>query len=286
MSTYDRDGTLILSQYDIIGDILLQAYDIAGNELIPVDGFTLKVMQYNVGQWYVGDHDNVPANEDETYYNLQSGMIENADADILFLEEYTAQFSKAGRTSVSMLSNAYPYYHEQTNGTTTTVTQRAIFSKYPISNYQTHTLHDGYYYDTCTVTVHNKQIHLVVTHFHWSNVSYRSAEADTVLADIENYDYTILGGDLNTADNFDTSGVGYTTVVKKFIDAGYNVANGGRFGFLRTYGGSTVLDSCLDNVIASSNILINSVTIDQTKVNDSIVAKVDHVPMIAVLTVT
>lgn len=280
---YTKNGGSITDVYDVDGVKLSEAYDIDCNRLMP---FALKVMQYNVGQWYVGDHDNVPAAEDEAYFLLQNSIIETYDADILLLEEYTAQFSKAGRTALSMLTERYPYYHEQTDGTTTTVTQRAVFSKYPLSDYTTHALHAGYYFDTCYVTVNGKNIYLGCAHFHWNNPDYRAAEAESVLADISGKPYVIFGGDLNTADCFDTSGEGYLTVVKKFVDAGYTVGNGGEFGFIPTYGGGTSeLTSCLDNIIVTPNITINSIIADQTKLTDSIVAKIDHVPLVATLTV-
>lgn len=284
MAVYDINGSGIATVYDTNGDGLAQAYDIDGNALLGARN--IKVMQYNVGQWYIGSHDNVPSAKDADYYALQNSIITSNDADILLLEEYTAQFSKAGRTSLSMLQGSYPYYHEQTDGTTTTVVQRAIFSKFPISNYVTHKFSDSnYYYDSCTVTINGIAITLVVTHLHWSNLTYRKNEAQTILTDVSNDTRFIIGGDFNTVEAQDTSGQDYIDVVKPFIDAGYNVANFGDFGIIPTYsGGTTMTDTTnLDNIITSANISILNAYTDTTKATDNIVEVIDHLPLIAEL---
>ena len=280
---YSIDGSPLQSCCSLECVAANGAYDISG-DLVFSPKSSLKVMSYNVGQWYLGNHDNIPADLDGVYYDLQNGIISTNNADVLLLEEYTAQFSKAGRTSLSWLSQYYPYYQEQTDGTTTTVTQRAIYTKYPISQYRTHAFH-GYYYDSCYITINGIDFYFIVTHFHWNNQSYRSEEADIVLADMNTHEYAILGGDLNTADNYDTTGVDYVNVIKKFVDAGYNVANGGSFGFLETYSDQPngSYTGCLDNIITSGNILITDAYVDETKLTDGLNVKVDHMPLIATL---
>lgn len=286
MAIYDATGQQVYHAYDKYGAEASYAYDRDGNVVYRRQPITFKVMQYNCGQWYIGSHDNVPADLDEAYYDLQYGIVTENDADVILLEEYTAQFSKAGRTALSWLGQIYPYYHEQTNGTTTTVTQRAIYSKYPISNYATHPFNDGstYYFDSCDITINGLSIHFIVTHLHWNDISKRTSEAALILANANNYDYAVIGGDFNTTDNFDTSGADYVAILKPFVDAGYKLANGGEFDFLTTYGdGNSSTTACLDNIIISSNIDFNSVTVDRTKETDDVVAKIDHEPVIAVV---
>lgn len=287
MAVYDADGNVLHAVYDADGNELDFAYNADGNIVYQKAPTTIKVMQYNVGQWYIGSHDNVPTDKDAEYYALQNGIIESVNVDVLFLEEYTAQFSKAGRTALSMLQSKYPYYHEQTDGTTTTVAQRAIYSKYPISNYTVHTFTGGYY-DSCIMNVDGSNILLVVTHLHWNSITERAKEAQLIINLVQNYDRFIVGGDFNTADFSSTDGADYISVVKPFVDKGYNIANGGAFGFIPTYSdsadGSTWLN--LDEIITSANITIDSVTTDRTKVTDSINDKIDHIPLIAELSIT
>lgn len=286
MSIYDYSGQQLNAAYDADGTSINIAYDYEGNVVFNA-GFPLKILQYNVGQWYIGDHDNVPSDKDAAYYALQSGIISQNDADILLLEEYTAQFSKAGRATLSMLFPSYPYFHEETNGTTTTVTQRAIYSKYPISNYTAHKFSDSnYYYDTCTITINGIEILVAVTHLHWNNRTYRAQEVQTILSGVSGSQYVIIGGDFNTTDCFSTSGLDYIAVVKPFLDAGYRAANAGDFGFIGTYtSGSSApyTMTVLDNIVVSSNITFKSVQADQTKLTDGLNEKVDHLPLIATL---
>lgn len=287
MSVYGFRGNALDHIYGVDGEELKNAYDVDGNLIYDGDvSKSIKVMQYNCGQWYDGGHDNVPASKDAEYYDLQTKMIDDANPDILALEEYTAQFSKAGRTALSFLSQRFTYYHEQTDGTTTTVTQRAIFSKYPISDYVTHRFQDAdnntYYYDTCTIMVGDTPVHFIITHLHWNNRTYRNNESALILADANNYETVIICGDMNTVDCYNTSGADYNAVLKKFVDDGYHLANGGDFGFIYTLENSGT-EYCLDNIITSSNILIESVYADRTKINDEITDATDHLPLIATL---
>ena len=281
MPTYDIDGQLMNAVYDADGTVS-SAYDIDGNLLSELK---VRLCAYNCGQWYIGGHDNIPAEYDETYYALQSGMISDIDADILLLEEYTAQFSKAGRTALSWLSQIYPYYHEQGNGTTTTVQQRAVYSKYPIANYTTHAFTDGsgYYFDTCTITVHGIPITVAVTHMHWNNRTYRVQEVGEILSVVASSDRFIVGGDFNLEDYYDTSGSDYTQTMKPFRDGGYNIANGAGFGFLTTYSDDPTgtYTGCLDNIVTSANITIDDVFVDTTKETDGLADKIDHMPLVA-----
>lgn len=286
MAVYDKNGNVLAQVFDKNGVVLIRAYDKDGNAIYQQNPITLKVMQYNCGQWYIGSHDNVPSDKDSEYYSLQSGIISDNDADVILFEEYTAQFSKAGRTAVSLLSDNYPYYHEETNGTTTTVTQRAIFSKYPISNYVTHPFNDGttYYFDSCTITVNGIPIHVIVTHLHWNDITKRAQEASLIRADANNYDYVIIGGDMNTVDNYGLDGEDYIAVLKPFVDDGYKLANGGTYGFLKTATtGSVEAETCLDNIIISENISFTSVTVDRTKETDDVTDVIDHEPIVAEL---
>ena len=288
MAIYNKDGTAILSPYGIDGIAKAQAYDINGNTLLTP---TIKLMAYNVGQWYLGNHDNVPANLDAEYYALQNGMIQSNDADILFLEEYTLQFSKTGRTALSMLQQYYPYIHERgsSNPSSSSGAYCCICSKYPISNYTHNTFSDGsgLYYDTCTITVNGIEIFVVITHLYWvvNGSATRTAEVQTLLNAVSGKPYFIIGGDFNTFDFFNTSSVDYTAVIKPFVDAGYNIANGGDFGFLHTYSDYTTMDDslCLDNIVTSANIDILDAYTDTTKATDSIVEKIDHLPLIAIV---
>ena len=296
MSIYDINGQTISDAYDVDGQSLDYAYDVEGEEVFRKAPLSLKLMTYNVGQWYLGNHDNVPSSLDAEYYALQNGMIQSQDADILFLEEYTLQFSKTGRTALSLLQQYYPYIHERgiSNPSSSSGAYCCLCSKYPISNYVHHNFADGYgmYYDTCTITIGNIEVFAVITHFYWvmnseAATAVRVAEAQQILNAISGKQYVILAGDFNTFDFFSTSSADYA-VMKVFLDAGYSIANGGAFGFLRTWTDQTTATDmlCLDNIVVTPNITFDDVYTDTTKLTDSIVEKVDHIPLVAEVTIS
>lgn len=290
MAIYDKNGHILASAYDKNGNRLSKAYDKNGHLIFSTDSIILKVMTYNVGQWYIGSGTNVPSAKDADYYALQKGMLERADADILCIEEYWKIFSQIGRTALSILQEYFPYIHEQ--GGDSGYFGRCICSKYPISNYTVrnyaHT--PSRYYDSCTVTIDNKDITLIITHPSVHEVD-RQQELPDLLNYLETLDTFILCGDFNTGisestGNVDSTNPYYITNVKPFVDAGYNTANFGEHGFLLTcvdgvYGTGT--NWYIDNIYTSSDIDILSASVDTVKITDSINDKVDHMPLIATL---
>ena len=294
MSIYSLSGSEIQTCYNKSGGSLSQAYDVSGNALMYG---TLKVATYNVGQWYLGNHDNVPANRDAEYYALQNGMISSIDPDILLLEEYVDQFSKAGRTALSMLQQHFPYIRSQGGGSTTTGYGRCICSKYPITNYTVRQYTHGtdYYFDSCNITAGGITFTVFVTHLHWMAGlpdTDREAEVAELISVASQMQNVIIGGDFNTAiggsateeQNIER----YNTFVKPFVDAGFNSANFSEFGnFVTCIDGPTAESNnwYLDNIYTSSNIEIVGAYVDTTKLTDGLNDKIDHMPLVAELSI-
>lgn len=291
MSIYEKSGGLVLSPYSVSGGNLNQAYDVNGVKVFDGTGIPLKVMTYNVGTWYEGKHTNVPAAKDEEYYNLQNGMIQRDNPDILCMCEYCKQFSKSGRTALSMLQQYFPYIHEQggDNPDASNSNGRCIASKYPITNYTVHNFGDGsgLYYDSCTITVDNVPITVVVTHLVYSGEEKRIAELKTVIQFLQTQEKFILCGDLNTLVCKSTTDKNYIDMIQLLLDAGFHIANCGNFGFLVTYSDEPTgtWTGCLDNIVTSSNIQILSAHVDTTKLTDGLQEKTDHMPLIAELSI-
>jgi len=292
MSLYALDGTPIISCYDYNSLPLIQVYDINGNRILINN--SIKVANYNVGQWYLGNHNNVPANRDAEYYALQNGIIQSIDADILLLEEYVDQFSKSGRTAYSLLSQYYPYIEARGGGSTTTTDGRCICSKFPISNYAVRVYQQGgKYYDSCNVTIGNLVFTVFVTHLHWASglPDYdREAQVAELISVASQMQNVIIGGDFNTAiggsATEEQNTERYNTFVKPFVDAGFNSANFSKFGnFVTCIDGPTVASSnwYLDNIYTSQNIEIVDAYVDTTKLTDGLSDKIDHMPLIATL---
>lgn len=285
---YDVNGNALTDAYDVNGNALAQAYDIDGNPLLDL---TLKVMTYNVGQWYIGNGSVVPTAKDAQYYALQNAIIGGQDADIITMQEYTKQFSGTGRTAKSLLEQYYPYIHEESG--TSNYFGRAIASKYPIVSYTPHIYADdanGRYYDMAVIQIGSRQIDVIVTHLHPSDQSEKIRTAKIL------FDYAqtlpnpyIIGGDFNSTLKDPFSEVN-AAIYNQFLNAGDTIANDGAFGILPTACNSDNWSTeafAIDNIICSSGITIDAVWTDQTKLTDSIQeGKIDHIPLIAEVTIS
>lgn len=284
---FDIHGDPINSCYYVNGNALPFAYSKNGEQIF-ADGFLLKVATYNVGQWYYGSGTNVPSAKDAEYYALQNGMIQNADADILFLEEYWKVFSGTGRTARSILEQYYPYIHEQ--GGDSGYFGRCICSKYPISDYTIHSYSNesSRYYDSCTVIVGDVPITLIITHLATDNKRYvQIGELITYLSGLTRF---VCAGDFNTLTitgngKVTTEAQDYEDIIIPLVNAGFHCANCSSLGFKITYSDEPTgtYTGCLDNIITSSNIDILSAYVDETKLTDGLTERTDHMPLIATL---
>lgn len=291
MSIYNKSGVVIAEAFDKSGSNLSTAYDKNGNIVFTSSPITLKVMDYNVGQWYYGGHVVVPADKDAEYYALQNGMIQRANPDILCLEEYLTEFSATGRSAYTMLQQYFPYIHEVNGtGTVSSGTGRCICSKYPITNYVSHQYTQTgspRYYDSCTVTVDNIPITVVVTHLNYdaNNKTPRLNQLAELITFLQGQTRFIACGDYNMLDCKSTEGVDYTDMMIPLLNAGFHCANCSDFGFLETYSDQPTgtYTGCLDNIVTSGNITILSASVDTTKLNDNLTERTDHMPLIATL---
>jgi endonuclease/exonuclease/phosphatase family metal-dependent hydrolase len=279
---YNKNGNVLLNAYDKVGSGLSVAYDKTGNVVFSSEPNQLKIMEYNVGQWYIGDGNAVPTAKKEAYYNLQTGIIEDNDPDILLINEYYGNFCTDGTSALTILQSLFEFVHVVTSGT---YYGRAICSKYPISNY-TQRLFTGEskrYYDTCTITINSIPVTVCVTHFDPNSLAKREAEVAELISYLEQQTRFICCGDYNTLDCKDTSGADYTAIIEPLLNAGFHCANCTDFGFLETYSDQPTgtWTGCLDNIVTSANIDILSASVDTTKLHDGLADKTDHMPIIA-----
>lgn len=291
MAIYDAQGNQLTEAFDVSGNSLQTAYDADGNVIFSKSNVHLKIMEYNVGGWYIGDGTNVPSAKDADYYALQNSMIQNADTDILCICEYWDVFSQTGRTALSLLQQYFPYIHAE-NGTNQYY-GRCICSKYPITDYVTNiysTGSDGVrYFDKATIDVDGDMIDVIVTHLHPSNQNFKIAQATQLF----NYTQTltnkwIVCGDFNSTlmNPFSTTNA---AIYNQFLNAGDHLANGSTFGIFPTACNSDnwASDSfAIDQIITSPTIIIDSVWTDLTKTTDALEeGKIDHIPLLALVTV-
>lgn len=280
MSVYNKNGELLSKVYGRSGNLLSAAYSKDGTQIFPDGPVTLKVMTYNIGAWYDGKGTNVPADKDEAYFNLQYGTLADNDPDILFLEEYWDQFSQAGRTAISFLSQLFPYVYP-VNGNTKYF-GRCFCSKYPLSGYQQR-LYSGQnerYYDTIIANINGQNVTLCVTHLGLTS-DVRATQAQELLTFAQTVQTPlIIAGDFNTASSR-PDGTDYNNVLLPFLNAGYSLANCGDFGRLITYMDLEYGNGALDNIIFSEQFTITNVYVDNRKETDQLSEHIDHMPLIA-----
>ena len=275
---YDKNGTSLNDvAYDIEGTLLNQAYDIDGNELF--NDNTLTVMTYNV-QWF----SHINSNQ-----TMQESIFDTYDADIIGLQELT----KTSSTMPSLGETLFADYTYQAIGGQTNKT--GIVSKIELSNTTTANFvrqaSETRGYQKTYITVNGTPICWVNTHLETSgSESVKVAQAQEVFNLVQNEPCFIITGDFNTVCK-STSDTEYTTIMKQFVDAGYNCANcTEQHGFLDTWtDGSTASGTWYpcDHIITSSNIDINTVIVDTTKIDvaSQTGQSIDHLPLIAYLTI-
>ena len=283
---YSVNGTQLTAVYDVDATDLDIAYDVDGTVVFrkEEEPLTLKVMTYNVGGWYTGTGDNVPSASDAAYYALQNGIISSQDADILCLEEYWTTFSKSGRSALDMLAQYYPYIHTEQG--TTKYWGHVIASKYPIESYTKNTFasESQRYFDKAVINANGTLLNVIVTHLGLTP-EIRVTQSKELFDYVETLDNVILCGDFNI--NIENAEY-FADDYQQFVNAGYHLANGGALGTFDTYCGSTDWTTAIpiDQIITSSNIAIDAVMADMTKTTDAIVDTIDHIPLIAEVTIS
>ena len=288
MAVYNLNGTEIQNIYNKSGNKISQAYDKSGNPLI--GDSVLKVMQYNVGQFYIGDGNVIPTELKSTYSTLQTTIFNNHNPDICLMQESPRIFCADGTLSDDFLSTWFNQFASSRGGINYQA-HRIATKGYTISNYQeiefTHPYGNYPGYETCTMSINGHNILFVNTHMTTSQSEQESQCAD-ILNAVSNAEYFIICGDFNTVIS-SLSDTDYINCIKPFVDAGYNTANCGSFGILSTYYATADPDAsykpATDQIIVSSNITIQDAYVDTTKLTDGIDAKIDHLPLIAELVI-
>ena len=280
MAIYDTDGNQLQAAFSKDGSPLANAYDVSGNTVLNDNHIT--VMSYNVQRWE-------GLNANATIQNVAFGTD---NADIIGVQEwgYNEEGGRVGGQPVRTFLAAKGY--DEINVGLGVYNKNALVSKLPLSNVTETVFTSGSEsYQKCYITVAGKNIAWINTHLATSsNESRKVAQAQTVFEAAELEPYVIITGDLNTVCK-SVNDTEYTTIMKQFVDAGYNSANcTNQFGFLDTWTDGTSLAATwypCDHIITSANISINTVIVDTTKIDvaEQTGQAIDHLPIVAYLTV-
>lgn len=275
MAVYEKNGTQISPIYDVNGTLLNQAYDIDRNPLLQNES-NFTVMSYNV-QWFSGLNSNK---------SMQESILAEYNADIIGLQELGSSMPSIG----TELLSAYHYITLGNQYNKTGIASKCALENVVSATF-THQSGETRGYQKAYFTALGKNICWVNTHLETSShEAAKVAQAQEVFGLVQDEPYFIITGDFNTVCKsvYDTE---YTTIMKQFIDAGYNSANcSAQHGFIDTWtSGSTASGTWYpcDHIITSSNILINSVVADQRKIAiaEQTGQSIDHLAFVAYCTI-
>lgn len=281
---YDKYGNVLSAIYDKNGQALTTAYDASGNVVFSdEDAVNLKIMSYNCGQWLTGGGTGTSTESQNAinHRNLLLSIMSAQNADVMCVQEYWG--SIGGQTVPNILQPYFAYYREVK--AYSSYSGHAVFSKYPINSFSTTNLGDNRYLDHFYIEVDGKKIDIFNCHLSTSsNEDLKVAEAETVFNTVRNYDSFILCGDFNTVCK-SINDEEYTTIMKQFIDEGFNSANcSEQHGFIDTWtSGKTITGTWYpcDQIITSADIQMLRVSVDTTKLTDGLSENIDHLPIIA-----
>lgn len=255
-------------------------YDISGKVRV-VAPYNLVVMSFNVQKWQGLNND----------VKLMKTIIDTYHPDIICLQEYRE--TAAGIDVYQNLFREYPYHYYGSS----ILNPVGIVSKYELTDastvlYETQGT-EARGYTKAYITFNQNKICLLNTHLEVlpsadESRDIRTAQAAELLGVMKLERYAICAGDFNVSDCHNKTGADYIAVIKPFIDEGYHSANSSdQHGFLATaYEGTTVNDytlyTCIDEIITTSNIDINMVTVDKQKSDANINSlALDHLPIVA-----
>ena len=227
----------------------------------------LKVASFNTGHFNMGDLGGYQGDSVIGTLSLWRDWISKQQCEILFVQEWNVFFDKDSvYTAQKELLD--PFYKHVVWGELNTWIHNGICTNFPIQGKQVKKLSGDYYAVVTSADIAGKQVALISVHLNW-NVNYHMLDLTQFIEFLQGFEYFIAGGDMNA------SQAGQLL----FKTAGFNMANGGDYGFISTSPGGTSKVSdrcCLDNIITSANIEIRHPYSSITNVNDQ-----DHLPILA-----
>lgn len=277
MAIYNKNGEIVSMVYDYQGSTLQQAYDKDGN---PLMSSSFIVMSYNV-QSFKGIN---------SQQSLQNAIVYKYNADFIGFQEFYNSNTMPQIASNMLVS--YDYLYRSSHKTYIAMASKKQMTDFLSTDFVTQDPRDleewgltrQYIKGYLNIWGHNVCIintHLCLT------ASPRWAQMAELFEIAENEEYCILIGDFNSY-SLSIDGDDYIHMHKPFVDAGYKLANSNftkTFTEAKSASSLNDFDTAPDNIIVSGNINIDSVVFDTTKLNYLNGSNIDHIPIIATLSI-
>lgn len=246
----------------------------------------LRVATYNVGHFNQGDAGGLELDEGigkkvrEKWTRLN--MLEWRDwigkqgIDILGVQEWNKYFDRDS-TFYAETEVLKPFYNHLYFGEEHTWIYNGIATNYQLTNIRKKYWFGDYYAILGDLRIGDKIVTIISTHIPWQK-EWHTQAFEMLMEELKQHEYFICMGDMNALDEEQL----------RFLEAGFNMANGGHLGWFTTSGGAVRLqrmtdgiDRHIDNVITSGNMKIMNVSAPHTGLNDY-----DHLPVIADIVIT
>jgi len=238
----------------------------------------LRVGTYNVGHFNQGSLGGFQESGAKAQAELNNWRtwIGQQSLDIFVVNEWNKYFSKDS-SSIASQELLEPFYAHIYFGKQNKWIYNGIATNFELDHIRQVDWEGDYYAVIGELKVGDKIVHVISTHIPWQK-QWHDKSMQELIAQLKQYEYFICMGDMNA---FDKS-------QELFLQAGFNMANGGYLGWFPTasgrisasgYGGKT--DDNIDNIVTSKNIKIMRVSAPKTGLND-----LDHRPILADLVIT
>lgn len=226
----------------------------------------VRIGTYNVGHFNDGKLGGYQGEDVLSYMQKWKKWIQEQKLDILSLNEWSLYFDKSNTVNAtdSLLA---PFYKNIYFGIRDAWIYNGICTNYEVdehSHKQIKWNKTNYYAIFEDVFIEDKRVTIIATHLPWQATHQKAMEE--LIEELKQYEYFICFGDMNATDEEQTA----------FTNYGFNIANGGSYGFFKTYEGEKHIH--LDNIVTSNNIEILEVISPNPNLS-----KGDHFPLEAVI---
>lgn len=238
----------------------------------------LRVATYNIGHFNQGSLGGFSGLKGHAQAELLhwKRWVGTQNFDILAVQEWNTYFDKDSVYQADKEILA-PFYQNRYWGKANRWVYNGIATNYSLSNVRQVDLDGDYYAIIGDIQVGEKLIAVISTHVPWQK-EWHDRSLEKLIGELKKYEYFICMGDINAKDENQL----------KFVEAGFNMANGGHLGWFSTSASALTKtgrtgepNTNIDNIITSSNIKIFNVSAPKTGLND-----LDHLPVIADLVIT
>jgi endonuclease/exonuclease/phosphatase family metal-dependent hydrolase len=225
---------------------------------------TLKIGTYNVGHFNCGKLGGYQGNDANKQLKKWKKWIKKQKLDIMSVNEWNYYFDKDStiKATEKLLD---PIYKSVNFGPLHKWIYNGIATNYKVENIRCVTwLHKEYYAVIGDIKFGDKTLTVISTHIPWQKDTHGKSLED-LITEMKKYEYIICMGDMNALDEEQLN----------FQKAGFNIANGGAQGFVRTVDElKKKHDISIDNIITSKNIHIYNVTAPKSGLSNG-----DHNPI-------